>query len=99
MTENVSLNVNKSSLGKKYIEYLGNKVALDKKTNIKAGDKYFKLKKEKYNLSLESKKIWNPAVQELCYHNKDDWTKEDIIKRTNKIKDTILKFIGTEIKI
>ena len=70
----------------KYREKFGNKVAIDKKTNIKASNNNFKTKKEVY------KKSEIAAVKELAQYPKDDWLKEDIEKREDQFSTTILKF-------
>ena len=70
----------------KYREKFGNKVVIEKETNIKASNDNFKTKKEVY------KKSEIAAVKELAQYPKDDWLKEDIEKREDKFSKTILKF-------
>ena len=58
-----------------YLESFGNKVALEKKLNIQAGNGYFGIKKQKY---LQSK---IQDVLELGNLAQADWTKQDIEER------------------
>ncbi len=68
------------------IESIGNKMWLEKKVNIQAGNKIFIDKKEKYKTSefLEA--------QELSKSPNDHWRKEDIIEREDKIFQTLISF-------
>ena len=70
----------------KYREKFGNKVVIEKETNIKASNDNFKTKKEVYKNSEIA------AVKELAQYPKDDWLKEDIEKREDQFSKTILKF-------
>ena len=69
-----------------FLESLGNKIILEKRLNIQAGNNYFGRKKEKYRQSAIE------AVKELAHYPKDDWTKEDIIDRERKIKKDLVEF-------
>lgn len=69
-----------------YIERLGNKVAIEKKVNIQAGNGYFGRKKNKYQASKIAEVI------DLSNYPNNDWTKEDIEKREEKNNDALLKF-------
>jgi len=69
-----------------YLEKFGNKVAIEKKVNIQAGNNYFGKKKIRY----QSSKI--AEVIELSNYGKNDWNKEDIEKRENKFTSELLKF-------
>jgi hypothetical protein len=86
---------------KPFIEKLGNKVALEFKVNIAAGDKYFARKKEIYQTKELSKK--DPpgskieAVRNLIKLNQDDWGKADIIKRHNEFIDRIMAFFEDQL--
>ena len=71
---------------KEFLEKFGNKMIIEKKCNIQAGNKYFGKKKEVYKTSEIA------AVKELAQYPKDDWLKEDIEKREDKFSKTILKF-------
>jgi uncharacterized protein with ParB-like and HNH nuclease domain len=86
---------------KPYIEKLGNKVALEFKVNISAGDKYFARKKEIYQTKELSKtdplgsKI--ESVCNLIKLHQDDWGKADIIKRHNEFVDRIMSFFEDQL--
>ena len=71
---------------KKYLEQIGNKMLIEKKINIQAGNGYFGKKKEKYKDSkfLEAK--------ELANYPKGDWLKEDIKKRNEEIYERLTEF-------
>lgn len=71
-----------------YLEKLGNKIILDKKTNIQAGDGFFKTKKESYYKKSPIKNV-NRLVEEYPH---DDWIKADIEKRENKLLTDFMKF-------
>ncbi|MCI6217011.1 MAG: DUF262 domain-containing HNH endonuclease family protein [Helicobacter sp.] len=71
---------------KKYLEQIGNKMWLEKKINIQAGNGYFGKKKEKY------KKSEFLEARALAEYPKDDWTKEDIEKRNEEIYITLKAF-------
>jgi hypothetical protein len=86
---------------KPYIEKLGNKIALEVKVNISAGDKYFAKKKEIY-LTKELYKNVSPgskiqAVYNLTKLPQDDWGKADIIKRHNEFVDRIILFFEEQL--
>jgi hypothetical protein len=71
-----------------YIEKIGNKILLDKKTNIQAGDGFFKTKKEKWykNAKIEVvKKLANDF-----YH--DDWVQKDIENREDNLLKSFIAF-------
>lgn len=69
-----------------YLEKLGNKVAIEKKINILAGNGYFGKKKIKYYDS----KISDVLV--LSSIKNDDWLKEDILNRENTFIDKLCEF-------
>jgi len=71
---------------KAYLERYGNKVAINKKLNIQAGNGYFGQKKIKY--------IGSPIanVKDLAQYPKDDWTKDDIEAREKSFVETIVSF-------
>ena len=75
----------------KYLEQIGNKIFLEKKINIQAGNGYFGKKKDKYREScfLEARDLANCP--------KDDWTKEDIETRNEKIYTTLKAFFEDNI--
>lgn len=71
---------------KEFLEHIGNKMWLEKKINIQAGNGYFGQKKEKYRESNFEE------AKELASYPKDDWLKDDIIERGNDIYQRLLKF-------
>ncbi|WP_299672019.1 HNH endonuclease family protein [uncultured Polaribacter sp.] len=73
----------------KYLDKLGNKVILEKKLNIQAGNGYFGIKKSKYFNS----KIAN--IKDLATYPKDDWVKSDIEQREINLKQNIINFFIT----
>jgi uncharacterized protein with ParB-like and HNH nuclease domain len=75
---------------KEYLEKFGNKVAIEKKINIIAGNKYFGRKKIQY---LGSK---IEVVRELANYHNDDWNKEDITQREEIFLTVITDFLTTE---
>jgi uncharacterized protein with ParB-like and HNH nuclease domain len=69
-----------------YLDKFGNKVAIEKKLNIQAGNNYFGNKKNKYaKSSIES-------VKQLAFYPKDDWNKEDIENREKDFLSDIVSF-------
>lgn len=77
---------------KEFLEHIGNKILIEKKLNLLAGNDYFKHKKETYKHSnfLEVKNLGNCA--------KYDWTKEDILERNREIYERIKNFIEENLK-
>jgi uncharacterized protein with ParB-like and HNH nuclease domain len=69
-----------------YLEKFGNKVAIEKKVNIQAGNGYFGKKKERYGKSKIA------AIIELSKSPKSDWQKEDIELREKNTIETLTKF-------
>lgn len=69
-----------------WLEKFGNKVVIEKKLNIQAGNNYFGQKKNQYAAS----KISNVLDLSLYYSN--DWTKDDIEKRENEFRNRIIGF-------
>jgi uncharacterized protein with ParB-like and HNH nuclease domain len=80
-------------LAKPYIDKLGNKVILEFKVNISAGDKYFAKKKEIY----QTKGTKIQAVCNLTKLHQDDWGKSDIINRNNEFVYRIIKFFEEQL--
>lgn len=72
-----------------YLEHIGNKILLEKKENIQAGNGYFNHKKEKYKNShfIEA--------QDLAKSEKKDWLKKDIIERDKQIYEKFKEFFET----
>ncbi|MBQ9619824.1 MAG: DUF262 domain-containing protein [Neisseriaceae bacterium] len=71
----------------KYLEQIGNKMLLEKKINILAGNGYFGRKKEQYKDSR-----FKEAVK-LANYSRDDWTKSDIEDRNQSIYNTLQNFL------
>ena len=69
-----------------YLDRLGNKIVLEKKLNIRAGNGYFGVKKQKYSASTIA------SIVNLSQYPKNDWVKEDIEKREKEIKENIISF-------
>lgn len=69
-----------------YLERFGNKIAIEKKINIQAGNGYFGRKKVKYLSSNISE------VVSLGNYSKDDWVKEDIVNREELFVKKIIQF-------
>lgn len=78
---------------KKYLQQIGNKMWLEKRLNIQAGNGYFGKKKEKYKDSkfLEAK--------ELANYPKDDWLKDDIEKRNEEIYERLKEFFAKNLEL
>ncbi len=68
------------------MEKFGNKVAIEKKVNIQAGNGYFGKKKGKYSNS----KIGD--VLDLSMYSNNDWVKDDIEKREVNFINVLLKY-------
>ncbi|MCL2289186.1 MAG: DUF262 domain-containing HNH endonuclease family protein [Bacteroidetes bacterium] len=73
---------------KLFLERFGNKIVLEKKLNIQAGNGYFGEKKKRYS----SSKI--ASIIELANLPKNDWVKTDILNRENKMIEDIVLFIN-----
>ena len=75
-----------------YLEYFGNKIIFETRLNIQAGNGYFGKKKEKYkNSSIIEVK------NELAGKEKDDWNKDDIIKREEAVIARLTAFFENPI--
>jgi uncharacterized protein with ParB-like and HNH nuclease domain len=69
-----------------YLNRFGNKIVLEKKLNIQAGNGYFGIKKQKYATSKIS------SVIELSTYPKNDWTQGDIELREKVFKNRLMDF-------
>lgn len=69
-----------------YLEQIGNKMFLEKKLNIQAGNGYFNKKKEIY------KDSYFIEARDLAAGSQKDWLKCDIEKRNKQIYDAFSKF-------
>lgn len=72
-----------------YLEKFGNKVAIEKKLNIQAGNGYFGQKRTKYNLS----KIQN--VLDIANYKNQDWIKGDIMLREEEFGNCLVDHFET----
>lgn len=63
----------------------------EKKLNIQAGNGYFGIKKDKYSVSSIA------TVKELSKYEKDDWLKEDIELREERLKIKLLSFFKEQL--
>lgn len=69
-----------------YLEQISNKMFLEKKLNIQAGNGYFNKKKEIY------KDSYFIEARDLAVSSQKDWLKCDIEKRNKQIYDAFSKF-------
>ncbi|MDW8348527.1 MAG: DUF1524 domain-containing protein, partial [Bacteroidia bacterium] len=69
-----------------YLEKFGNKVVIEDKLNIQAGNNYFGKKKEKYRVSKIQR------VLDLSKHPEDNWLKENIEAREKDFVDTLSNY-------
>ncbi|WP_018674917.1 HNH endonuclease family protein [Riemerella columbina] len=76
-----------------YLDKFGNKIVLEKKLNIQAGNGYFGVKKEKYSHSAIA------IVKDLSNYPKEDWLKLDIEKREENFIANILNFFKDNIQL
>jgi len=74
------------------LEKFGNKVVIEKRLNIQAGNGYFGQKKIKYSKS----KIAN--VQELAALETNDWSRDELLARDKEFKERIINFFKSELK-
>lgn len=73
------------------LDRFGNKIVFEKKLNIQAGNGYFGVKKQKYNISNIA------VVKDLSNYHKSDWVKEDINSREIQFKKDLLNFFKLEL--
>ena len=72
-----------------YLEQIGNKILLNKLTNIKCANNFFSLKQEKYKESQNSQE-----VRDLGNRENKIWSKADIEARNKAIEQALKKFIN-----
>ena len=78
-----------------YLEKIGNKVLLEEKTNIQAGNGYFGEKKTKY---YSKSKIAD--VHDICQkYTTPNWHKKDIENREEEVVKRLSDFFDNQIKI
>lgn len=79
------------------LEALGNKAMLEKRINIRAADYRFEDKKKYYQGFTTDKGAIRKGtnIHELqVLSEKDDFTEDDIVKRTDEIIDTFMDYLG-----
>lgn len=74
-----------------YLEQIGNKILLEKKLNIYAGNGYFGRKKEQYKNSNFKEVI------QISNLDKNDWIKDDIEQRNEKIYCVLQDFFKKQL--
>jgi hypothetical protein len=74
-----------------YLERFGNKIVLEKKLNIQAGNGYFGVKKQRYTNSKIA------SVLELSKLIQSDWVKTDIERREENFISEIISFFKENI--
>ena len=72
-----------------YLEQIGNKILLDKATNIKCANNFFSLKQEKYKENQNSQE-----VRDLGNREDKIWSKADIEARNKAIEQALKNFIN-----
>lgn len=72
-----------------YLEQIGNKILLDKATNIKCANNFFSLKQEAYKESQNSQE-----VRDLGNRENKIWSKTDIETRNQAIEQALKNFIN-----
>lgn len=72
-----------------YLEQIGNKILLNKLTNIKCANNFFSLKQEKYKENHNSQE-----VKELGNREDKIWSKADIESRNKAIEQALKNFIN-----
>lgn len=89
--QNANFNGWNEQIHEEYLEKIGNKILLDKRSNIKCVENFFAKKQEEY------KKIYGKAnlkeVYDLGCRAKNTWVKDDIDKRSEEIYNNLAKFL------
>jgi uncharacterized protein with ParB-like and HNH nuclease domain len=75
-----------------FLEKFGNKVVIEKKINIQAGNGYFGNKQLRY----KSSKVADIAY--LVDYDKEDWLKEDILNREDLLSTKLVDFFMTNLE-
>lgn len=82
---------------KNNLEVLGNKALLEENINIRASDYRFQDKKKYYQgfITESGKKKEGTKIYELLSlaENTDRFTETDIVERTNRMKETFIKYL------
>jgi hypothetical protein len=76
-----------------YLDRFGNKIVLEKKLNIQAGNGYFGKKKDRYRDSSIA------VVKDLSNYPKNDWIMEDIERREFEFKNRLVDFFKTHLNL
>lgn len=76
---------------KLYLDRFGNKIVLEKKLNIRAGNGYFGIKKLRYRDSRIA------TIHDIAAHPNSDWLKEDIEYREVLFKKNLITFFMNEV--
>lgn len=76
-----------------YLDRLGNKIVIEKKLNIQAGNGYFEKKKSSYLKSNIA------CVKDLGNYTKPNWLQSDIVARGKNVTLTILNFFESELNL
>lgn len=71
-----------------YLEKIGNKILLDKQSNIKCSENFFAHKQKEYKSNNANLK----EIDDLGWREKNVWDKNDIDERSEKIYENIKKF-------
>jgi len=74
-----------------YLDRFGNKIILERKLNIQAGNGYFGIKKQKYSQSKIA------SVLDLSNYHKNDWIKDDIELREANFKSNLINFFKEQL--
>nr|WP_269843720.1 HNH endonuclease family protein [Helicobacter anatolicus] len=88
--QNANFNDWNSELHEEFLEQIGNKILLPKRSNIKCIENFFAKKQEFYRNTKHKNLI---EVLELGNRKKNNWTKEDITERNKKIYQTLTEFL------
>lgn len=76
---------------KAYLEKIGNKILLDKQSNIKCLENFFAQKQKEYKKILDKANL--KEVDELGNRTKGIWEQDDINKRSDEIYENLAKFL------
>ena len=87
--QNANFNDWDSESHEEFLEQIGNKILLPKKSNVKCIENFFAKKQEIY----KSVKQNLAEVLELGNRKKNNWTQEDILDRNKKIYQTLKDFL------
>lgn len=86
--QNANFNGWEEQSHQEYLEKIGNKILLDKKSNIKCSDDFFAKKQATYKTTNFKE------VKELGCRDKHTWDKEDIEERSKKMYNNLANFFA-----